>query len=381
MSISLEEIKGRSRNPEKATAKKATAGVIDSFLKYEFGSGKIKDSFKESFYSELALLLHAGMNLKSALEMLLAQQSNKRIADIIRQLTTDLVRGKRFSDALMDSGKFSPYEYYSIQIGEETGNLIEIFNRLASFYARKIKQKRNLIGSLTYPIVILFTAILAVTFMLTFMVPMFEDVFKRMGNELPFLTELVISLSENFSGFLLVTILVILVLAGFNFYLRNNISYKRYKAHFAISIPLIGPVLLKNHMLRLMQSLSLLLNSRVPLTEAMELTSRMVRFHLLQEALRDAKQKVLSGSALYESLNGNKIFDNRLKGLVKVGEETNSLGPILEKLADQTEIELEHKAKMMGNILEPLIIVFLGALVAVVLISMYLPIFQLSSGF
>ena len=122
------------------------------------------------------------------------------------------------------------------------------------------------------------------------------------------------------------------------------------------------------------------MDSKVPLTEALNLTSKMIAFHPIVHALKSVEKQIYKGKSLYEGMNEFSIFSKRLVSLIKVGEESNQLGIILSKFALQKENELQHKAKMLGNVIEPLIIVFLGFFVAVILIAMYLPMFQLSTS-
>ena len=123
------------------------------------------------------------------------------------------------------------------------------------------------------------------------------------------------------------------------------------------------------------------MSSKVPLTEALELSARMVRFYPIQSSLTATRNEIMHGASLHQGLQKFSIYDKRLLALIRVGEETNQLGPILAKLSTQIEAEVQHRAKMLGNTLEPLIIIFLGFLVALILIAMYLPMFQLSSTY
>ncbi|MCR9155554.1 MAG: type II secretion system F family protein [Bacteroidetes bacterium] len=352
-----------------------------ALLNKQLGSQNLKDNFKEYFYAELALLLDSGLNMKSALELLMEQEKKPQYQQLISELIIDLTAGAKFSQTLKVKRKFSAYEYFSVQIGEETGSLGQIFKGLSEYYAQRINQRRNFIGALTYPLVIFFTAILAISFMFLFMVPMFKEVFNRMGNELPWLTQKVIVLSENFSSLLLAFLLFAILLFLIHLRFKKTESYQNQLGLIILRIPFLGPMMLRNYSLRMLQSLRLLLESKIPLTQALELCSQMITFYPLQKALLEARDSVLKGASFHEGIKFNKLFSSKLIGLVKVGEETNQMAKLLGKLCDQTEKEIEHQSKVLGNIIEPLIIVFLGAFVAIILISMYLPMFQLSSAY
>jgi type IV pilus assembly protein PilC len=347
----------------------------------DLGSKKIKDKFKERYYFELALLLDSGLNLKASLELLASQEKTVMQKELIEGQLVELTRGARYSQVLSLNKGFTDYEVCSIEIGEETGNLQLVLNGLGRYFQKKIRQKRNFIGAITYPLVILFTSVLALSFMFLFMVPMFKDIFARMGNDLPWLTQKVILLSENFPN-LLLGLMLLLTLLFFSYkYVFKKDAYRYQLGIALIKIPFFGKLILKNHLLRLVQSLNLLISSGVPVLDGLELTARMLSFYPMKQTLLQARESVMKGQSFYESFSQSALFNQRFVALLKVGEETNSLASLLTKMANQIDEELEHQSKVIGNLMEPLIIIFLGGLVALILISMYLPMFQLSSTF
>ena len=379
MPVSLHDLQKQTQ--KKPANKEGKGFSIQKALSYEIGGKKLSDSFKESFYGEMALLLEAGMNIKSALDLMGEQKKKEKHKKLLADIVYQLTRGGRFSEVLRDQGRFSAYEHFSVKIGEETGNLGEVLKRLSTYYGNKIQQRRALIGALTYPGIIMITALLAVTFMLTYMVPLFKDIFLRMGGQLPALTQMIINLSEGFGTLLLLGGLLIGGLLLVHFLYRQREGYKKIFYGIVLRIPIAGSMLLKTHTLNMVQSMSLLVSSRVPLTEALELSHRMVRFYPISSSMEKIRAMILQGSSLNEGLAKFSIYPARLVTLVKVGEESNQLELIFKKLGVQMEEELQHRAKMLGNALEPLIIIFLGFLVALILVAMYLPMFQLSTSF
>ncbi len=353
---------------------------LQDLLAMEIGGQKLNDNFRESLYAELALLLEAGLNVKSALDLIASQQKKEKHQKLLQKIIDELIEGARLSETLQNQKKFSAYEYYSIKIGEETGNLIEVLQQLAAFYSQKIQQRRSMTSALTYPVVIMITAVLAVTFMLTYMVPLFKDIFLRMGGELPWLTRQIMNISQGFGTFIYFFLLFTAIAVAVHFIYRKRNSYKKLLGHIILNIPIAGPMILTTHTLRFIQSMSLLISSKVPLTEALELSQRMLSFYPIKSSLEEIRKLIMQGQSLNQGLAKFKIYDARLVALIRVGEESNQLGLIFKKLAVQMEEELQHKAKMLGNVLEPLIIIFLGFLVAVILIAMYLPMFQLSTS-
>src|SRR5882757_732993 len=179
-----------------------------------FGSKELSDKKKEYLYLELSSLLEAGINLKSSFELIMADQQKEKDKELFTNIQNAVIGGTTFSQALQQTGKFSLYEVYSLQIGEETGKIIEVLNDLAKFYQNKIKQRRKIISALTYPCVVLTTSLGAVFFMLRFVVPMFSDIFKRSGNKLPWITEKIMDVSQAMeNNFWRVIILFALIIA------------------------------------------------------------------------------------------------------------------------------------------------------------------------
>src|SRR6201985_903139 len=205
-----------------------------------FGSKELSDKKKEYLYLELSSLLQAGINLKSSFELITADQEKEKDKALFKTIEETVLNGTTFSQALQQTGKFSLYEVYSLQIGEETGKLIEVLQDLAKFYQYTIRQQRKILSSLTYPCVVLTSSLAAVFFMLKFVVPMFGDVFKRFGGKLPWITQKIIGVSNamenNFSRFLIVLVLI----AVFIFMVRKTEQFRKIISQVVLKLPLVG---------------------------------------------------------------------------------------------------------------------------------------------
>ena len=361
--------------------KKASNFDLDKLLKTEvnlFGRS-FSNKKKEAFYTELSVLLNAGISLKEALQLIGNEQKKKSDKELLRSITTDLIQGKSFSECLQLNKDFTEYEYYSLKIGEETGTLQQVTKELGLFFRRRNEQRRTVLNALSYPIVVLITAVLAVLFMLKYVVPMFSDIFKQNQVELPWLTKMIISISGLFQDYFLLVFLMLLSV----FILRKLIAkkqwYKKFSSHFVLKIPFVGELLRKMYIGQFTQAVALLTTAKVPVLSSIQLTKKMIDFYPLQHALKDAEKKILQGNSLSESLKEHKIFDAKMISLLRVAEETNQNELIFERLTTQYNEEIQYKSKMLSTVLEPLIIIFLGSLVAVILIAMYLPMFTLSS--
>lgn len=344
-----------------------------------FSSNKMNASKKEVFYSELFTLMDAGLSIYSVL-LLLAKQSPKQ-NNLFVDLSDQLLNGSTLSQAMRNSEQFTAYEYFTVQIGEDSGNLKIVLNDLALYYKEMVSQRRALISTLSYPIILIFTAFLTVFFMLKFLVPMFEDVFKRFGGELPEVTKLVISFSDNVVWVFYLFVFFFLVAYVFYKNFKNKDWFISPWSHFLLKIPIVGELIRKTHLSRMCHSMSLLLSANLSLEKTLVLVEKMSFFYLIKKSLQEVKENLIQGSSLSQSLSKFSIYDSKMVSLIEVAERSNQLSFIFKKLNQQYESELSHQSKLLGIILEPAVILILGLIVALILVAMYLPMFNLSSSF
>lgn len=354
---------------------------FDKLLKKEinlFGKS-FSNKKKESFYTELYVLLQAGLELKDALELISKEQKKETDEQLIKSIIEKLISGKNFSEALQEKKLFSTYEYVSIQIGERTGTLNKVIEELGNYFKKKNEQKRTVLNALSYPIIILTTAFLAVGFMLQFVVPMFADIFKQNNVELPWITTKIIMISNFFKNYYWVLFLVIVITVVLRKFFKNTLWYQRISSKIILRLPFIGEFVKKVKVAQFTQALSLLIEAKVPLLNGIQLTQKMINFYPLQQALNNIENDILVGKTLSESIKKHSIFDSKMISLTKVAEETNQNQVIFERLTTQYNKDVEYKSKMLSTALEPLIILILGIVVATILIAMYIPMFKLST--
>ena len=374
MAFKLENI-----SKTKAVSKKKQEST--SFLKREitlFGNS-FSNKIKEDFYTELSVLLKAGIPLKDALELIENSQKKVQHKAVLQKISNSIVQGKSLSDELKAHKEFSDYEYYSVKIGEETGTLATVVEQLSQFYARKNEQRRQLVGALTYPIIIISTAVLVLAFMLQYVVPMFEDIFRQQKVELPAITKFIVKLSGFFKSYGWLLILLIVVFLVFKSLLNKNEWYKRNKDKLVLKTPFIGRFVRTVYLSQFMQAVSLLTASKVPVVNSIQLVKEMIDFYPLKKALESVEENILKGKSLSESLSAHSFFDDKMVAMVKVAEETNQNEFIFERLNSQYNTQVQQRSKLLSTALEPFIILFVGVIVGVILIAKYLPILKLSS--
>lgn len=345
-----------------------------------FGGNKLSDKHKSTFYHQLRTLVSSGVDIRSSLELVRDQFKSKKSIAIVEQIIEELVRGKSLSDAFDASGKFTNYEIFSLRIGEESGRLVEVLDTLSGYYDQKLEQSRQLVNALSYPVLIVLSAIGAIAFMMLTIIPMFEEVFKRFGSELPALTKTIISFSAFINtNFGLIFLFILLLVGGF-MALRRNVRFNFLLESALIKLPYIGQLYLDIQLSRCAASLALLTNASVPLTRALDFVSQMMTMQHLQLSLDRIRKEVIRGRQLHEALAQESIFDKSFVSLIRVGEEVNKLGEFFDKLSVEYANAASYRTKQLNTFLEPVMIVFLGLMVGIILIAMYLPMFQLSTS-
>lgn len=365
------------KNFQNNNKSKQTKTTKEFDLNFNF-SKKFNDKKKEAFYRELGMLLKSGVDFKKALEIIKNQTTNTFDNSIIVSIKNKVIEGKSIHESMKETKQFSSYEYYSIQIGEETRKLEDVLQELHKYFVRKIQMRRQIVSVLTYPALVLIVTFLVLYFMLSKVVPMFSSVFKQFGSELPKSTQVIIKLSNNsgviFGTFFFIVIALIILHQTF----KNNNSYRAAITKATLKIPFFGKLIQKIYLSRFCQAMNLLITSRTTLLNSLTLTSKMINFQPIESAIEQIKTDITKGSTLHESLKKHSIFETKLVSMIEVAEQINQLDSMFEKLTEQYNEEINHQTKMIGVILEPMIIIVIGIIVGVIMISMYAPMFDLS---
>lgn len=373
-----------SRYPKKkpAAAKQESVNVL-AFLNKDisFGNNQVSDKKKEGLYLELSTLLVSGIDLRTALELLLVDQDDAKDKDLFEQIKKNILSGASLSDALKEAGRFSDYEYFSIRIGEETGRLGEVLTDLAKFYKSKIQQRRKIISAVTYPAIVLCSSMGAVLFMIKFVVPMFADVFLRFGGKLPWITGKIITISGWFDSYFIYMLLLLTGLASVYFVYRKSLWFRKFSSGFILKIPVVGDLVKKIYLARFANTMRLLVSTDTPLLRSIGLVRQMIDYYPIETSLSEVEMSILRGESLHQSLAVFPFYPPKMIQLIRVGEEINRMDHFFEKIASQYTEEVEYRTNTISSLLEPLIIIFLGLVVGVILIAMYLPMFQMSNSF
>lgn len=344
------------------------------------GRKRVTEKEKSEFSTQLAVMLQAGVSLHRSLEVLARQTKSERLKEVIANLSNEIRKGNSFARALaVQQDVFDSLFVVTVEVGQESGRLPEVLAQLATHLEKMNALKRKFRQALTYPALVLSVSIGAVSFLLVFIVPAFAEMFKSFQIELPFSTKIVLSLSDYVIGY--GPYIILLMILGIVFLRRAILSPKtRQKAEqWILKIPIAGDVVLKNYVARFCRTLGTLLHAQVSLVDALGVTQRIFTNDNVREEIDSLLKHVKQGRTVAEPLVESKLFPPMVAQMIAVGEETSELDTMLLKVADYYEKELDAKVETLSSVIEPVIILLLGILVSLILISMYLPMFDLVS--
>lgn len=357
--------------------KKSFFAVLNQDISF---NTRFNDKKKEQFYAEISLLLSAGTDLKTALELIVDETEKEKDRLLLETIKNDIINGLSFSEALQQSGKFTDYEFYSLKVGEESSRVGIVLTDLATFFKRKVEQKRKISSALSYPIVLLLTAFGMVIFLLKFLVPMFQDIFKSFNKELPAITQFVIDASETVSSYFLLLLLMAVGIIFFVYSSRKKEWFRKASSAIILKTPLMGDMAQKIYLTRFCHSMNLLISARNPLLNSIQLVKKMIDYYPIQSALEVVEQDIMHGKSLHESMKAFSIFPKKMTSLIKVAEEVNKLDAIFKNLDEQYSKDLEHKSEVFGKLLEPFVILFISVIVGFIVIAMYIPMMEINTG-
>ncbi|MCV9387458.1 type II secretion system F family protein [Reichenbachiella ulvae] len=377
--MNLAELKKRTETNSRAKEaaaeeKKETIWNKDIALTPKFGNKE-----KAVFYQQLYVLLEAGVDINSSLNHLIKQSKKPYIKEMIKKVQEALQTGNSIQEAMEQTGDFSNYEVYSVRIGEESGKLLEVFANLSEYFEEKVAQKREIMSAISYPLLIINAAVAAVLFMIFFIIPVFEGIFTRFGGDLPYLTRQVLSVSYFFrENWLILLLLVVGLAVLISFLLKRDRPYEIMET-VLYKVPYLGAFFYQTIMAKFSNSMALLLGANVPLVHALEMNKAMFKSPVLNRNIDEAIEALIKGENYSEVVERSKWFDENFKVFIRIGEESSKIGYFFKKLSGEYRAAIKHQTSILNTVLEPLLIIVLGGIVGVILVSMYLPMFEIST--
>ncbi len=342
---------------------------------------RVKAKDLQVFTRQLATLLGSGVPIVQALDVLARGARSPGLTFALNNIVVEISKGKKLGDCLEDHPKvFDRFYVNMVRAGEESGSLDGILNRLAIYIEKAVKINGKIKGAMIYPIGIVVVSAAVVTLLLVFVIPKFESLFKNGGNELPALTQMVVNAShflQNYWYFILAG--VIGTIFGAKSYYASDEGRKTCDSIF-IDIPVFGTLIQKGAVARFTRTLSTLLSSGVGIIEALDISSKTTGNWVLEKALLRAKDAISEGKSLTVPFMKEKYIPNMVTEMCGVGETTGALDQMLGKIADFYEDEVDVAVSALTALMEPMIMVVLGGIIAVLVLAMYLPIFNLAAN-
>ena len=342
---------------------------------------KVKQRSIAVFTRQLATMIDAGLPLVQSLEILSQQQESKVFKNIIREIREDVEGGSTFAGALKKHpATFNDLYTNLVVAGEEGGILDNILTRLANYIEKSEALKKKVKSALIYPATIVGVAVIVVMILMIFVIPVFETMFKSAGQSLPLPTLIVLTISKLIKKYVIIFIpaLILLFYLGRKYYQTQN--GRAVLDRLLLKLPVFGPLFKKIAVARFSRTLGTLVSSGVPILDGLTIVSRTSGNRTIETAILNARASIREGETIAEPLNRSKIFPPMVIQMISVGESTGALDSMLSKIADFYEDEVDIAVSNLTSLLEPFLMIFLGVVIGGVVISMYLPIFNMASA-
>lgn len=365
--------------PDTAKIKEKGTGLNYEITMPSFGSPvKMRDIV--IFTRQFATMIDAGLPILQCLQILGSQTDSKPFAKVINAVKDDVESGQMLADAARRHPKVFTELYTSmLQAGEIGGILDTILSRLASYLEKTAKLIAKIKGAMIYPACIVGAAVIVTVVLLIWVIPVFAEVFSSFGKALPAPTQFVIDLS-NFTRNNALYLAMVPIGAVFGIkYMYGTDRGQMAIDRFLLKVPVFGPLIRKASVARFSRTLSTLVSSGVPILDALTITARTAGNKLIESTIIDARQSIASGHTIAEPLIESKVFPPMVCQMISVGETTGALDTMLNKIADFYDDEVDNTVANLMSLMEPMVIMFLGVVIGGLVVSMYLPIFQLGS--
>lgn len=338
---------------------------------------KVKERDLAIFSRQLGAMLGAGISIASALEILAEQLPNKTLKDALVKVRDDVLSGSSLAKSMAKFPHVFPeFMINLIAAAEESGKLDEILKRSTIYYEKIAMIKGKIKSASWYPIAVVVIATIIVFGILTFIVPTFAQIYESFGGELPFLTQILINISNGIRNNILYIFGFIVVAFFGNSYFYKTPAGKEFYHRLFLKIPVLKNIFHKGALAKFARTLSTLINGGVPILRAIEIASKTVGNVLIEKSLEKTKLDVEKGKNIAMSLD-KKYFPLMFTAMVNVGENTGRLDEMLDTIANFYEDEVDREVDALISLLEPMLMVFIGGIVGFILIALYLPIFKI----
>ncbi len=355
--------------------------VTSKSFQFKARASKVKGKDLQYFTRQLAVLVGACVPIIPSLESLAYGSKSKTLKKAIMDVSQDISNGKKLGESFgKQSHIFDKFYVNMIIAGEEGGVLETVLKRLTEYIEKSVKLKGKIKGAMVYPVAVMSISFIVISCLLVFIVPKFAEMFNNNGMKLPFLTQFVLDLSDFMKVYWWVIVGSIFgsIFGLKQYYLTTagRISIDT----FLVRVPLFGDLIVKGGIARFSRTLATLLSAGVPIMDAMDIAGQVSGNYVLEKAIIRAKESISSGKSIATPFSQEKVFPPIVVQMMAVGEATGGLDTMLIKIADFFEDEVDALVTTMTTLIEPAMIVFLGGIVALLVLAIYLPVFQMASA-
>lgn len=341
---------------------------------------KVKLKDLTVFSRQFATMINSGVSITRALAILAEQVENPTLAAVITQVQKDVEGGLSLSEALAKQEKIFPPIFVNMaRAGEAGGVLDEVLLRIADHFESEANLRSRVKSAMTYPVAVFIFAITIAFVMITFIVPVFMNMFSSLGGDLPGPTKMLVALSDFIrSRWYVLFGTLAAVVYGFRAFKRNPRGRYMWDS-FKLKMPVLGQLTRKMAIAKFARTFSTLISSGVPILQALDIVSETAENAVVTKAIRESRASIKEGESISKPLGASGVFPPMVVQMIAIGEETGALDSMLKKIADFYDDEVSATVDSLTSLLEPVLMVFMGVMIGGIVISLYLPMFSVIS--
>jgi type IV pilus assembly protein PilC len=333
-----------------------------------------------NFTKQLSVLIAAGVPILQSLEILYRSEKNPTLKASIKKVATDVGEGKTIAEAMQAQKCFDKLYCNLVKAGESGGILDGILKKLATHMEKQQKTKAQIKAAMTYPSLVTGVGALVIWGMMFFVVPQFMGMLKETNQEVPWITQLVVDIADFVGNYSVIMVPAVFVGLAFLMSFIKTPKGKVAYDNFSMRLPIFGPIVIKGNLSSFANTLATLLAAGVSIMDALDICIETLDNTVIANDLKEVKKKIMEGKTMTEPLSKIEYFPELVTQMIRVGEQTGQIDQMLSRVASVFEDEVDELITGMTKLIEPIIIVVLGGIIAVILVAMYLPIFMQAGG-